>query len=407
MQRSNWKWVSFGVLVLLLISLWAVGPAAAADRKEIIIGTNLPMTGVLAGAGREQKWSYEQAVKDINAQGGIFVKAYNKKLPVKLVVADDESNAGKAGKAVERLIKVDKADMLLGGFAAPFGVIPGCITAEKFKRYYHTTICLVPPWLEKNFQWSTLFFFDLEQACAVPYQLWDKLPENDRPKNPALLMEDTFDGRAFAGLFRSIAEKYGYKFALDEPLAVGAKDYSAQIIKAKDLGVDAILIFTADSDCITFINQMKEANLSVKYLHGWKGTWAGEFYKALGKSADYVLCDGFWSMDFPFPGAKELGERYLKDFGKYSVSAGATYGLCQILWQAIEIAGTLDGAKVREAVLANTFDTVMGKVKYGQNGVAIFTSTAHQWWDGKQRTVYPFELADWQLKLAPPWSERK
>lgn len=407
MKKARWKWLLSGIIGVLWVLLCALPPASAAAPSEIVIGTNLPMTGVLAGAGREQKWSYEQAVKDVNAQGGIFVKEYNKKLPVKLVVADDESNAGKAGKAVERLIKVDKVDMLLGGFSAPFGVIPGCITAEKYKSYYHATICLVPPWLEKKFQWSTLFFFDLEQACSVPYQLWDKLPENDRPKKPALLMEDTFDGRAFAGLFRSIATKHGYAFALDEPLAVGAKDYSAQIIKSKNLGVDAILIFTADSDCITFINQMKETKLSVKYLHGWKGTWAGEFYKALGSSADYVLCDGFWSMDFKFAGAKELGERYLKDFGKYSVSVGATYASCQILFKAIEQAGALDGAKVRQAVMANTFDTVMGKVKYDANGVAIFTSTAHQWWEGKQRTVYPFELADFELKLAPPWSERK
>lgn len=394
-----------GLFVLAAGLIW-IQPAAAKDRSEILIGTNLPMTGILAGAGREQKWSYEQAVVDINAQGGIFVKEYNKKLPVKLVVADDESNPGKAGKAVERLIKVDRVDMLLGGFAAPFGVIPGCITAEKFKRYYHTSICLVPPWLEKNFQWSTLFFFDLEQACAVPYQLWDKLPADKRPKKPALLMEDTFDGRAFAGLFRSIAEKYGYKFALDEALAVGSKDYSAQIIKAKSAGVDAILIFTSDSDCITFIRQMKEANFSAAYMHGWKGTWAGEFYKALGKDGQYILCDGFWSMDFPYPGAKELGERYYKDFGKYSVSAGATYALCQVLWQAIEKAGTLDGAKVRQAVLDGKFETVMGSVDYDENGVAIFTSTASQWIDGKQEMVYPFELSRRQLELAPPWNKR-
>lgn len=399
-----------GVLVLLIAALvlgLTFHPSAQAkDRNEILIGANLPMTGILAGAGKEQNWSYSNAVADINAKGGIYVKEFGKKLPVKLVIADDESNAGKAGQVVERLIKVNKVDMLLGGFAAPFGVIPGCITAEKYQTYYHTTICLVPPWLEKNFKWSTLFFFDLEQACSVPYQMWEKLPEADRPKKPALLMEDTFDGRAFAGLFRSIAQKYGYQFTLDEPLVVGSKDYSAQILKAKKLGVDAILIFTSDSDCITFVRQMKEAKFSVSYLHGWKGTWAGEFWRALGDDARYILCDGFWSMDFPFPGAKELGERYYKDFEKYSVSVGATYALCQILFHAIELAGTLDGAKVREAVLSNTFETVMGPVKYGPNGVAIFTSTASQWWDGKQMTVYPFDLAKWKIKLAPPWDKR-
>lgn len=406
MKKTHW----IGMVALLAGALFlcinGIPTAQAKDRNEIVIGTNLPMTGMLAGAGKEQKWSYDQAVADINAKGGIFVKEFGKKLPVKLVIADDESNAGKAGKAVERLIKVDKVDMLLGGFAAPFGVIPGCLAAEKFKRYYHTSICLVPPWLEKKFKWSTLYFFDLEQACSVPYQIWEKMPESERPKKPALLMEDTFDGRAFAGLFRAIGEKFGHKFVLDEALAVGSKDYSAQIIKAKRLGVDSILIFTSDSDCVMFIRQMKEMNFSVSYMHGWKGTWAGEFWKALAGDAQYVLCDGFWSMDFPFEGSKELGERYYKDFGKYSVSAGATYALCQILFQAIEFAGTLDGAKVREAVLSKQFKTVMGPVEYDDNGVALFTSTAHQWWDGKQRTVYPFDLADWKTKLAPPWSER-
>lgn len=405
--KGNRTFYCFALFCFLLAFLWTIQSVEAKkEKKEILIGTNLPMTGILSGVGPEQKWAYQTAVDDINKAGGILVREYGKKLPVRLIVADDESDPGKAAAAVERLIKVKKVDLLLGGFAAPFGVIPGCITAEKYRKYYHTSICLIPPWLEHKFKWSTLFFFDLEQACSIPYKIWNTLPENERPKKPALIMEDTFDGRAFAGLFRPLAEKYGYKFALDEPWAVGAKDYSAQIIKAKSIGVDAILIFGADADCITFVRQMKENNFNVKYLHGWKGTWAGEFWRALGKDAQYILCDGFWSMDFPFPGARELGERYYDKFKKYSVSTGALYALCQVLWQAIENAGTLDSAKVRQAVLDNKFQTVMGKVEYDQNGVATFVSTGSQWWNGKQMTVYPFEWTKYKIKLAPPWNKR-
>jgi len=406
---KNVFWFGFALILVFCFGLAGAAHAKTekkADKKEILIGTNLPLTGILSMVGIEQRWAYETAVADINKAGGIMVKEYGKKLPVKLVVADDESDPGKAAAAVERLIKVSKVDMLLGGFAAPFGVIPGCITSEKYKKYYHTSICLIPPWLEHKFQWSTLFFFDLEQACSVPYEIWGKLPANEKIQKPALIMEDTFDGRAFAGIFRKLAEKYGYKFVLDEPSAVGAKDYSAQIIKAKSLGVDAILIFGADADCITFVRQMKENDFSVRYMHGWKGTWAGEFSQALGKDAQYILLDGFWSVDFPFPGSKELGERYYAKFKKYSVSVGALYALCQILWQGIEKAGTLDSAKVRQAVLDNEFQTMMGKVKYDKNGVAIFVSTGSQWWDGKQMTVYPFELTNYKIKLAPPWKER-
>ncbi|MBC8417764.1 MAG: amino acid ABC transporter substrate-binding protein [Desulfobacterales bacterium] len=405
--RGNRTFFCLAPLCFLLALVWAVQPVEAKkEKKEILIGTNLPLTGILAGAGIEQRWAYQTAVDDVNKAGGIFVKEYGKKLPVRLIVADDESDPGKAAAGVERLIKQKKVDLLLGGFAAPFGVIPGCITAEKYRRYYHTSICLIPPWLEHHFKWSTLYFFDLEQACSVPYEIWNSIPKNERPQKPALIMEDTFDGRAFAGLFRNLAKKYGYKFVLDEPWAVGAKDYSAQIIKAKSLGVDSILIFGADTDVIIFVRQMKESNLNVKYFHGWKGTWAGEFWKALGKDAQYILCDGFWSMDFPFPGAREIGERYHDHFKKYSVSVGGIYALCQILWQAIEKAGTLDSAKVRQAVLDNEFETVNGKVKYDKDGVAIFTSTASQWWNGKQMTVYPFKWSEYKIKLAPPWNKR-
>ncbi len=61
---------------------------------------------------------------------------------------------------------------------------------------------------------------------------------------------------------------------------------------------------------------------------------------------------------------------------------------------------------MRNAVLSNKFDTVMGPAKYDSDGVAIFTSTASQWWDGKQQMVYPFKLSKWKIKLAPPWNQR-
>ena len=394
------------VLVTMFVGLLCDLPARAATRSEIIIGTQLPLTGVLSGPGLDQKWAYEEAVKDVNAKGGIFVKEFGKKLPVRLIIEDDESNVGKSVRAVERLIKFHKVDLLLSGFAGNDGVIPACVVAEKYKKYYHASISWVTPWLKHKFKWSTLFFFDVEQGAAVPFQLWNSLPKDKRPKKPALFVEDVADGRVIASLFQSVSRKYGYGFALSETLPAGATDYSAQIRKAKAMGVDAILIFSSDTNCISFVRQMKTNNFSVGYLHGWKGTWTEKFRKELGRDAQYILCDGFWSRDFPFPKARELGERYQKRFGGTSVSVGCAYGLAEILWQAIEKAGTLDGKKIRNAVLNNRFETVMGPVKYQQNGVAIFVSTANQWIDGKQELVYPFKWAKTSVKLAPPWEAR-
>jgi|GEM_PF-3583512 len=58
----------------------------------------------------------------------------------------------------------------------------------------------------------------------------------------------------------------------------------------------------------------------------WKGTWPVEFWKALGPDSENIMCDGFWSMDYPFAGAKALGEKYFQEHGKYSVGIGRVSG---------------------------------------------------------------------------------
>jgi branched-chain amino acid transport system substrate-binding protein len=402
-SRGIWR-IGLFLLAAFLCSLVTV---QAADKKEIVIGTPLPMTGILSMEAAEQKWAYEQAIKDVNAKGGIFVKQYNKKLPVRLVVADAESDPGKAAAALERLVKVNKVDLLLGTFTTNL-TLPTCVAADKLKKYYHATTLFPELWLPQKFKWSTLFFFSVVEGAEVPFKVLDTIPTAERPKNLALMMEDSTDGRGLGGALQGAAKKYKWEIALNETMAVGAKDYSSQILKLKSKGIDAVIMFSASQDAITFVRQMKEAGLTLKYFHGYKGTWTTDFAKALGNDAQYVLADGFWSEDFSYPRAKELGERYTKQFGKRSVSIGLYYALCQILWEAVEKAGTLDGAKVRQAVLTTEFKgTTMGDVKYSPEGVAIFQLGAFQWWDGQLKTVYPFNMSGgYKVKVAPPWDKR-
>ena len=206
--------------VLFTACLIFAAAVQAAEPKEIVIGATLPLTGMLSMMGSEQKWAYEQAVADVNAKGGIFVKEFNKKLPVKLIVADNETDASKAIAAFERLVKVDKVNFMLSDSTLPL-VMPTAVAAEKWKVYYHATICLLPPWREQKFKWSTDYFFEGGQATAVPFLVLNSIPEADRPKKLALLAEDSTDGRILGPIFKEVGKKHGYEFAYDEPVAVG------------------------------------------------------------------------------------------------------------------------------------------------------------------------------------------
>ena len=94
---------------------------------------------------------------------------------------------------------------------------------------------------------------------------------------------------------------------------MGAKDFTTQILKCKEAGVDAIFIFADTAETVTILRQMKENKLSVKFFIGWKGTWPTEFYQAMGKDSDYILTDGFWSKDYPFSGKQGTGRALLQE----------------------------------------------------------------------------------------------
>jgi len=380
--------------------------AQAAEKKEIVVGTSLTLTGAQAAQGTEMKWSYEAAIADANKAGGVFVKEYNQKLPVRLVIVDDESDPGKAAAAAEKLINAEKVDLLLATSSTPL-VMATATTAEKYKKYLHATACIIPPWQAQKFKWSTLFFFDIATFSDVPFSVMKTLPAGGKVERPALLMDDSPDGRNMNPLFKASAEKAGYTLAANEEWAVNAKDYSSLILKLKEKKVDAIVTVGTTTDIITLVRQMKENKFGVTYFHGYKGTGQAEFAKALGKDAQYIVTDGMWSENFPYPKAQELGKRFTDKFQKQSTTAGLWYATAQTLLMAVERAGSLDSAKVRNVVVNHEFrGTTMGDVKYGPEGAATFNQTACQWIDGQLKLIFPSIKGSFKVQPAPLWDKR-
>ncbi|MFH1490953.1 MAG: ABC transporter substrate-binding protein, partial [Pseudomonadota bacterium] len=70
MKKRTILW--FGLFLLIpALCLMTFNGTAAAEKKEILIGAPLSLTGILAMDGEEQGWAYEQAAEDINKAGGI------------------------------------------------------------------------------------------------------------------------------------------------------------------------------------------------------------------------------------------------------------------------------------------------------------------------------------------------
>lgn len=381
------------ILAMALVCGGFTGLCPAGEKQEILVGTHLPLTGMMATVGQEQKWAYEAAVRDVNNRGGVFVSKYNKYLPVRLLVVDDQTNPALAAAAVESLITRSKVDVILSGHTAAFGVIPGCVVAEKYQVYYHATGCYGDLWLEHKFKYSTLLFYDLRRGAEIPFLLWETMPQNAKPQKIAMLAEDTFDARIMMDTLREKALEKGYNIVMEKYWVPQTGNYHALITALENSGADSVFLMGTTADCIKVVGGISKAKISLKYIHCWRGAWSSGFWDALRDDAQYVFADGHWCDDYPFEGAKELGKRYQAEFADKSVSVGAFYAAAQILFKAIEEAGSLDAQKIRNSVVLGSFDTVMGPLKYNGAGVAYYESIAFQWLNDKLWLVWPLNLA--------------
>ena len=88
------------ILALLALTLLGMAPTAA-WAQTVKMGAVVPLTGRYGAGGAQIRAGYEIAVEQINAGGGVTVGGV--KLPIELVLLDDESDATKTVARLEGL----------------------------------------------------------------------------------------------------------------------------------------------------------------------------------------------------------------------------------------------------------------------------------------------------------------
>ncbi|MBI2371959.1 MAG: ABC transporter substrate-binding protein, partial [Deltaproteobacteria bacterium] len=130
-------------LALGLIGVLVAGAPGLAQKTEIRIGMTNSFSGGLAQSATKtwqgvMTWQVYQ-----NAQGGIFVKDLDKKLPVKVVYYDDETGRANLLRFYERLGTSDNVDF----FFSPYGSGQTFVVAamsDKYKRLMIATTASAP-----------------------------------------------------------------------------------------------------------------------------------------------------------------------------------------------------------------------------------------------------------------------
>jgi len=399
---------TFAVLGAVPALMLSTSIAAFAQDDVITLGAAVQQTGSQANTGRYYADSYQLAVDTINAKGGIKVGDKTYKLALKLY--DNQSDPSLAVRQYTQLLTSDKVNFLLGPFASNY-VLDTSSVAEKYQV----------PMVEGGGSSGQIFsrgykyvFGSLPAAGAYFSSTVAMLGKLDpKPATVALVAaDDSFDVSVAKGT-RALLKDAGLDLAVDEKFADGNGEFSSILSIIKSKNPDVILWTGHETDALNFIRQMKGLDVNPKLYALTVGVPTADFRKSLGNDANYAYGMTTWLPDEHltdqwFGNAAEFAKMYKAKFGTdpdYHAASGAadveTYAV------AIAKAGSLDPAKVRDAIASVSFDSLYAHVKYGDNGQIELPQIVIQIQDGKVVPIYTSDFLTKAMYPTPAWNDRK
>jgi branched-chain amino acid transport system substrate-binding protein len=405
------KWF-IAVAFLLLINPWLLlelGEAASPVKNEIVFGFSAPITGALSYAGEPSKKGYIAWAEMVNAGGGILVKEYGKKLPVRMVYYDDKTDPTTAAKIYEKLITQDKVDFIL----SPWGSSIGFAVSQIAQKYKMPVIFV---WISSDpiYKQGYDYVFGLIQPASqhtwsAVDVLKDKKVVKDPPKKLYFVTaKELYPMTADKGAV-DYAKKFGFEVYYEE-VEKGCKDFTPVITKMKSLGAEGMVTSTYYADFFVLYRQIQELGYKPKYLYAAHSDLI-DFADAFGaKAVEGVCAHGFWGMSWKTVGNQDFIAWHKKKWGEDPNQWTITVAGAQVMKQAIEKAGTLNSEEVKKTLQTAEFDCMLSKVKYvNEGGITNLNKLAFtgllQWQNGKLLFVYPEEVAEAKFKYPIPWSK--
>jgi branched-chain amino acid transport system substrate-binding protein len=382
-------------------------PTLIPTKEKIVVGMSRPLSGWNAVIGDSAfKPVYDTWVAEVNAEGGIYVEEYGKKLPIELLVYDDTSDVGTMTRLTEKLIVEDQVDFLwpASGTAFLFAQAPIAnkygyvlVTAEGGA----TTIKDMLPSLPYTF--ISLSFSDWYQLPVFAELMGEAGAETAYISYIADL-----HGIEYSGVAGIEFPKVGIEVVGLKSLPPDLKDLSPMIKDAKASEADIFCCFGYPDQVLPATGTSIELGFNPKAWIGGPGANFGFYLAAFGPMIEGVM--GFTSFSpKQSDAAAELADKLYKDkpIELFDPWGHPLYWAALQTWkQAIEKAGTLDQDAVRDILATEKFDTVLGETWYENQLLSkdCHTGEIGQWQSGEFEVVGPKEHATADLIYPkPPW----
>ena len=392
----------------------AIGAGTSAQAQAPLrIGASLSQTGTYAPLALNQLRGYQLCVKHVNDKGGVLGRR------VELVIEDDQSEPALAARLYQKLIAQDKVDAILGPYSSPLTEAVADL-AEKHR------MAMVAPGAAGTslFRKGRKFIFMIFSPAEVYLEGLIEMAVRRGLRTVALLHDESIFTKGIAQGAAELARKRGLQVVLFEGYPRGTTDFTAVLGKVASATPDVLAAATYFDDAVGIALRMRALKVNPRMFGLTAGADLPRFYEMLGRDAEFVYGATQWTPELVtlvrggqlipvgrrYPGAREFVESYRKEFpgADLSYHSACGYSGCQVLMEAIRQTGSLDGERLRGAILKMDMNMVYGAFKVDQSGLQVgHKMLVFQWQDGKKVVVWPDELAPGKPRFpTPPWSQR-
>ena len=359
MKQSAFRLV-VAILTLSLLLTACGAPGAATTGDTIKIGGSLCLTGIQAPLDEPAVRGAQLAVDYLNSKGGVLGKK------LEFINLDGKSDPVTVGNNGVQLVQegvvaiITPSDFDFGGPAsreAQKAGIVGISPAASSPLFGSATLG------DKQF---TMSMWNTTMGAATA-----EFAYNTKGWKVGYVVTDTFIDytKSLSRYFIAAFKHLGGTVIFEDNYTQGDQDFSAQLarLKASSQKPDFLYISSYMPDLATIIRTIREAGLNYPVFGGDSYDDPGLF-SALGEQ--YGSDVTFVTHSFISPGVtpdmKMFMDLYQQKFGKPvdTLWVATGWDAVMVLAQAMEKAGSTDGAAMAKAMESNEFNLLTGKLKW-------------------------------------------
>jgi branched-chain amino acid transport system substrate-binding protein len=391
--RGSMRRLTAVVAALALVAA-ALPAGAAPSGPPIRIGSTLALTGPLAPTALIHKIAGEIYVEQLNRGNGLLGR------PVEWVLFDDQSKPDLTRSLYEKLITVDKVDLIMGPYATS-GILAAMGVAQRYqKMIIHHSFGM--PHLATYEMHFPVAPFGPEPQKTVPGMVFDGLATTKTPPKTVTIVTSKFPSAQYqSNGAREVAEKRGLKVLLYLEYEFGTRDWGSIAARVKDANADFLWVGALGLDGNQLLEALKKLDYSPpRHFHLFPAP--GPMITA--PEARLALSNTFFEEHPPFtndPATARLVALFKEGATKAGLpytavdtQAAGSFAAWQVLEAAIAATKSLDDKVLAQWLRKNRVDTVEGKLRFdGPNNYGDDLSKMRQVQDGKWLVVWPREFA--------------